>query len=471
VLINSGGAGTTAGQQASRRAGRQAAMSVSQEQVDTTSMVVANAFGAMMKIFLVSTVGVLCAKYPKGNPLLPVPVLKNVSRFCNAVLVPCLIIGNLGASLSLRLLSRVGILIPISISVNLLSLLLAMVLKPLHEDDSLLYRASSLTVSSPNTISMPLMVMQSLCEQEAVNADFDGSSVSCFAESTALMFIYSIGFHLMFWGYVFPTFEHLQLEYNARNDGLPLMEEHHEFNNSDSSSQNEQDDSNANSSRMSYNQVYARLVTLAQHVLLSPSMLGIFAGLFIGLVPSLQWVFFSTNGFLYPIGGAIKTLASPVVAMNCIIMAASLAHIEVDFKTVFGCKSSKKTDSVDTQDISVHNPVNMSDDVSSKHSIADIELTHRRRNLSSSEYNPVLMPGYSNTETVEEGRSRQGSQADIDKSKHADSVISGAMVDGAESTLIGQIPLEKIKQDDVVPRARTIVFLIVTRLHKISHDI
>jgi hypothetical protein len=36
------------------------------EERDATAIVVANAFGAMMKVFLVSIVGVLSAKYPKG---------------------------------------------------------------------------------------------------------------------------------------------------------------------------------------------------------------------------------------------------------------------------------------------------------------------------------------------------------------------------------------------------------------------
>ena len=433
----------------------------SDEQAKATGAVAANAFGAMMKIFLVSVVGVLCAKYPRGNPLLPVPVLKNVARFCNAVLVPCLILGNLGASLSWGLLTRVGIMVPLSILNNMISLGAARLLKPLHENDELLYKASVLTVASPNTISMPLMVLQSLCDDNAVAADYSGDSAKCFRESTALMFIYSIGFHIMFWGYVFPSFEDLQKEYCAREDGVPLMQQGLATANSD--------DSNVPSVKMSYSEIYQRVVTLVNHVAISPSMLGIYGGLFIGLIPPVQRFFFSPDGLLYPIGSAVQTLASPVVALNIIIMAASLAHIDVDFREscpemyvflirmgILAKVVGSPTPSIELAEGEiVRNPV-----------LGDQPIgqgDHRRRSVSSSAYNPMLnsdSPGDTHDSEADEHRRRNNS---VDRSKHADLVIGGALTEGPEPANIGIIKLDDIKQKGALPQPRTTGFLILCR--------
>jgi predicted permease len=321
---------------------------------EATALVMQNAFGAMMKIFLVSVIGVLSAKYPKGNPLLPRPVIQHISRFSNIVMVPCLIIGGLGSSLSINLLKRVGILIPFSIFTNILSFIIAKYLKILHESDEMLYKASFITVGSPNTISMPLMIMQSLCEQNIVNADYDNDVNKCFDSATALLFIYSIGFHIIFWGYAFPAFENLQRQYQM------LTNEHSPFITSDTendSKHNQQHDILESQSKKSMSSsqltgIYKysllqphnvqRIKTLINQIFLSPSMIAIFIGLFIGLIPQLQYILFSSNGVLYPIGGAFNTLASPVVALNCLIMSASLAHVDINFNKLYNCYNNVK---------------------------------------------------------------------------------------------------------------------------------
>jgi predicted permease len=253
-----------------------------------------------------------------GNPLLPVSVIRHISRFSNLVLIPCLTVANIGASISLSLFLKVGILVPIAIATNLMSMGIGRIFKFLHEDDPKLFRASLLTIASPNTISMPILVMQSLCEQPVVNADFDDDSAVCFSQSTALLFIYSIGFHLLYWGYVFPSFEQLQREAEEEGD----MEDNHSSKSS-------------LGPKLSFSQRLMNFASLFKHILMAPTMLSVFIGLFIGLIPFTRHLLFSGSGYLSPVGAAIETLASPVVALNCLIMSASLAHVEVDFKQLF----------------------------------------------------------------------------------------------------------------------------------------
>jgi hypothetical protein len=258
-----------------------------------------------------------------GNPLLPIPVIKHLSRFSNIVLIPCLTVGNIGASLSLPLLMKVGALVPIAIASNLLSMATGRLFRCLHEEDHKLFRASLLTIASPNSISMPIMVMQSLCELPVVKMDYEDDSLVCFSHSTALLFISSIGFHLLYWGYIFPSFERLQQEYDLEDD------------NSETPSMTRRRSLSSNPPSASLYQRGLKCVALFKHILLSPTMLAVIAGLVIGLIPFTRHLLFVESGYLSPVGGAINTLASPVVALNCLIMSASLAHIDVDFKALF----------------------------------------------------------------------------------------------------------------------------------------
>ena len=67
----------------------------------------------------------------------------------------------------------------------------------------------------------------------------------------------------------------------------------------------------------------------SRRVLLSPSMLAIYTGVTIGLIKPLQDALFNDFTILRPFGSAIVTLGTPVVALNCLIMSASLAHVNL----------------------------------------------------------------------------------------------------------------------------------------------
>ena len=260
--------------------------------------VMTNSFVAMMKIFCISAVGVAMAKYPKVEPLMTLPAIKYISRIAQLVFIPALIISALGSSVSISLLSRLGMLIPFCFTVNTVSYIWGYALRFLHEDDPVLFQASMTAIANPNAIAFPLLVVQSLCETHPVVDDYADAG-ECFREGTAMMFIYSIGWHLMYWSYGYRQLVNI------------------------SQAENGTATTSANPSS---------ITDIARHVksiFSSPAMLAIYCGMFIGLIPGLKGLMFERISVLRPIGGAIEVLAQPCVAMNSLIMAASLAHVDI----------------------------------------------------------------------------------------------------------------------------------------------
>lgn len=209
-----------------------------------------------------------------------------------------------------------GILIPFCIFINILSYGIGYIFKFIHEDSPDLFQASLVAVGSPNSISLPLMVMQALCEESTVNADYDGDSESCYEEATSMMFIYSIGWHLLFWGYGYNVLNKAGLGTTATT---PLSTTSHIESMKDFCT-------NANIRRESFTKFTAWL----KGILLTPSMAAIYVGLAVGLIPPLQRMLFEDISPLRPLGGAVSTLGEPVIALNCLVMAASLAHADIN---------------------------------------------------------------------------------------------------------------------------------------------
>lgn len=165
---------------------------------------------AMFKVALVSAVGIACSMYPKGAPLLTPEISKGLSRLSNYVLIPALVASSVGSTVSIALLHRFGILILLCMIVMGTSYVSALMLKCLHEDNSELFKATQVSVSSPNAISFPLLVMSTMCEDSIVNADFDSNSGLCFQEASSMMFIYSIGWHCVYWTFFLSRFERIR---------------------------------------------------------------------------------------------------------------------------------------------------------------------------------------------------------------------------------------------------------------------
>ncbi|CAM9781263.1 unnamed protein product, partial [Phaeothamnion confervicola] len=83
-----------------------------------------------------------------------------------------------------------------------LSLALAEGCQRLLRVDAAMFRPLKLAIAFPNAGTVPLLLMESLCEQSLVNADYD-SPAQCFGEATGIIFIYLIGWHIWFfmWGF------------------------------------------------------------------------------------------------------------------------------------------------------------------------------------------------------------------------------------------------------------------------------
>ena len=284
-----------------------------------------NAFAAMMKIFLISTVGVCLAKFPSKDPILPAIMIKYLSKLANNVFVPCLIMTSLGSAITVQLLQRIGVLVLFCFVANSASYFYGYTFgRLLHgRSDDAMFIALTVAIGSPNAISLPIMVMQTMCNESYVKADYDDNQNKCFAEATSMLFVYSMGWHLMFWSYGFPTLKTIKKKFYA--DAADLVVE-------------TIDDSLVAESEYTFlNQILIAIsfrknknlfLNWLQMIFLTPAMVAIFIGVAIGLIPYTQKLMFEEMSFLEPLGSAITTLGEPVVAINCLIMSASLAQVD-----------------------------------------------------------------------------------------------------------------------------------------------
>ena len=284
-----------------------------------------NAFAAMMKIFLISTVGVFLAKFPSKDPILPAIMIKYLSKLANNVFVPCLIITSLGSAITVQLLQRIGILVLFCFIANSASYFYGYTFgRLLHgRSDDAMFIALTVAIGSPNAISLPIMVMQTMCNESYVNADYENNQHKCFAEATSMLFVYSMGWHLMFWSYGFPTLKTIKKKFYA--DATDLTVE-----SIDDSLVVESEYIFLNSilTIISFRKYKNLFLNWLQMIFLTPAMVAIFIGVAIGLIPYIQKLMFGEMSFLQPLGSAITTLGEPVVAINCLIMSASLAQVD-----------------------------------------------------------------------------------------------------------------------------------------------
>ena len=306
--------------------------------VSSTAQIALNAFSAMAKIALMSCVGVLLAKYPKQKPIMSIEFIQTLSKLSNNVFVPCLIVTSLGSGVNLDLLSRIGILILFCAVINLISFFFAHTigwwLYGRSKDE--MYIALAVAIGSPNAISLPIMVLQTMCENDTINLDYGSSAKQCYSEGTSMLFVYSIGWHLMFWSYGFPILKSLKEKQLLAattvespttllpvSDPMLLREDNTNHNVSSSSS--------SSSSRIcsSLKPKLLQAMKWLQSVLLTPAMMAIIVGVLIALIRPLQLMLFEDLSIFRPLGSAITTLGEPVVATSCLIMSASLAHVDL----------------------------------------------------------------------------------------------------------------------------------------------
>ena len=78
------------------------------------------AAGAMVQVLIIATVGYVCAKRPKGEPLLTPDALKVISRVANDVFLPCLSAAVLGARINVANLKGDWVLLPAGVAATAL---------------------------------------------------------------------------------------------------------------------------------------------------------------------------------------------------------------------------------------------------------------------------------------------------------------------------------------------------------------
>ena len=169
------------------------------------------------------------------------------------------------------------------------------------------------------------MVMQTLCEDDKVNAKFAHHSSECFEEASSMIFVYSIVWFLMFWSYGFPLLKSLSNNHISKESTVELVAK-------SSAGENVWKNYAMN---IAYSARGCISLDWMKSVFLSPSMVGIYIGLLVGLVPPLQQGLFNQhggdpfNGMFRPLGSAIVTLGEPLICVNCLVMAVSLAQTDL----------------------------------------------------------------------------------------------------------------------------------------------
>lgn len=158
---------------------------------------------AVMKVVIISIVGVICALRPKSNPLLTSDLLSHIGRLSNLVFLPALVFSVIGANVTAAILASYWPLLLADSVARLIYYTITTIAQWLIPVDKSTKRAMKLAILFNNSGSIPLLIMQSLCEQPLVNADFGGDEDECFARATSMIFVYLISWHLWFfvWGF------------------------------------------------------------------------------------------------------------------------------------------------------------------------------------------------------------------------------------------------------------------------------
>eukprot|EP00611_Tribonema_gayanum_P023851 TRINITY_DN50_c1_g1_i2.p1 TRINITY_DN50_c1_g1~~TRINITY_DN50_c1_g1_i2.p1 ORF type:complete len:581 (-),score=188.98 TRINITY_DN50_c1_g1_i2:641-2383(-) len=157
----------------------------------------------MGKIIVVTSIGVFCATRPKGNPLFDAELLPRLGRLCNLVFLPAMVCSSMGGALTAAMLVEYLPLLFADSALRLLSWAVAAAVERLLPVEPRLYKAVKFAILFTNVGTIPLLYLDSLCDQAVINAEFDGSASLCFESGTNMIFVYLITWHLWFysWGF------------------------------------------------------------------------------------------------------------------------------------------------------------------------------------------------------------------------------------------------------------------------------
>lgn len=165
-------------------------------------------------------------------------------------------------------------------------------------DDPRLAKVVEVAVGTPNQLSLPIMVMLSMCKSSVVNADFENDGDICGEVAMSYLFIYAMGFYVSFWGYGYGQLASLKKPRESNNNNTaPTVK----------------------TSKLMVAAVFLKKA-IFNHMLIC-----VYFGVLIACFPFAQDILYGDSGMLRPLGDAIRTIGEPTVAVNCIIMSGSLA--------------------------------------------------------------------------------------------------------------------------------------------------
>lgn len=187
---------------------------------------------------------------------------------------------------------------------------------------SALYISIKIAAGNGNAIGLPILVMQVLCQDSLINADFDDDSGKCYEEASSMIFVYMIVWLIMFWGYSFPTLQNLkQQEIESGTVDLCRIST---------------EETGSKTKTFAYLEYVKQLATQPAYqqqlwisirkIIVNPAILAVFVALLVGLISPIQNQFFAPEGSFSMIGSSLDTIGEPVVALNTLVMAASLAQ-------------------------------------------------------------------------------------------------------------------------------------------------
>jgi hypothetical protein len=156
-----------------------------------------------------------------------------------------------------------------------------------------------ITCATSNQISLPIMVLISMCKSSVVNDEFGGDSEECVRVSMGLIFIYAIGFYVTFFGYGYSVFEGIKLRVGDAATTTTMATTIATTN-------------------------ITKITKTLKSIFLNHMICSVYLGITISLLPALQTLLYETH--LRFIGDALETLGEPLVCLNCFIMSGSLGY-------------------------------------------------------------------------------------------------------------------------------------------------
>ena len=432
----------------------------------TISTISLTALMAMGRIFLVSLVGYFCALYPKSDPLLSPQTVKILSRISNMLFLPCLIVYSLGSGLSLKLFSEMSIMIPFCFLNEAIAYAIAFTIgRVIQEDDKELSTAVSVAIGSPNVISFPLMVMETLCKQsEQVKGDFVDSE-TCFVEATSTLFVYSIAWHFVFWGFGYPRLQTLlpaiknaELGSSSQDDVTADDIEMVSLNADMKKGEPSKIKVIVTEEKTLLQRFCGEILRVMSIVITSPPIISTCIGILLGVASPIRNALFKDFTFLTPFGSALATVAQPIICLNCLIMSSSLATVRIF--PVQNVKSNESSDSKNGSNEQVLSNTN-------SHQQYPQESLDR---FSVGQYaaDGISFNSYESTGP----RKRSASESDLSETRQSYSRMSvSEPIERKTSSVLPKIQEEDTqnttrKESDVVspPKSRTIAAMILCRL-------